>query len=605
MNFINTLFPKKETSCFTYESYPFLFTKNQVFQLPIETVRKHSIPLHVATDVELITNNNKTMYSTVLQAKSCFGKGIQQYLLHDVYTDDVSFLRESQDILRELVKTQHSNDSMKYIHSSTFVANGQVWKSDFSESAFLEDYTYLEWNVLKEYNTNEPFLQAWSVLSMASPFFSLIFPIILLFLPFIILQWRGAGITVESYVAIIQQLIKNHFFGKLLSIRTFDAKTILSLLFYLAFYLFSIYQNINQCIHQYERMKEIREYLHHLSIIIAEYRKSSAIISQIYRTTNTKIHISWNESLTERIVPLLDSWNDLQEFSHESTNVISEWIHFGKMKRLYYEIHILHSDTIRAMFGWLGWYEIMCSLAGSVQGGKMAFCTFVSESESESNKNPVLVDAYYPPLQHSMDVVKNTVDLSDNVILSGCNASGKTTILKTTLLNIIFSQQFGCGYYSSATFPQLYTHIHSYLNIPDTSNRDSLFQAESRRCKEILDIVSVAEVDNIHFCIFDELYSGTNHDDAVKSSISFLKYLSKYTNVHFMLTTHCKEVCEYFSDKKGNRHLQNYQMRIEENDDEKGGITFTYEMIEGISVKQGAYHILSNLDYPKEITDEL
>jgi hypothetical protein len=34
-----------------------------------------------------------------------------------------------------------------------------------------------------------------------------------------------------------------------------------------------------------------------------------------------------------------------------------------------------------------------------------------------------------------------------------------------------------------------FDHIHSYLNIPDTSGRDSLFQAEARRCKEILDCI--------------------------------------------------------------------------------------------------------------------
>ena len=73
-------------------------------------------------------------------------------------------------------------------------------------------------------------------------------------------------------------------------------------------------------------------------------------------------------------------------------------------------------------------------------------------------------------------------------MITGPNASGKTTILKTTLFNIILSQQVGFGFYSSATINP-YKYIHCYLNIPDTSGRDSLFQAEARRCKEILDSV--------------------------------------------------------------------------------------------------------------------
>ncbi len=65
------------------------------------------------------------------------------------------------------------------------------------------------------------------------------------------------------------------------------------------------------------------------------------------------------------------------------------------------------------------------------------------------------------------------------MIITGPNASGKTTILKTTLINTILTQQFGCGFYSEATmYP--FNHIHCYLNIPDTSGRDSLFQSETR-----------------------------------------------------------------------------------------------------------------------------
>jgi dsDNA-specific endonuclease/ATPase MutS2 len=75
------------------------------------------------------------------------------------------------------------------------------------------------------------------------------------------------------------------------------------------------------------------------------------------------------------------------------------------------------------------------------------------------------------------------------MIITGPNASGKTTILKSTLINIIFTQQFGCGFYEFADVAP-FNHIHCYLNIPDTSGRDSLFQAEARRCKEILDIIS-------------------------------------------------------------------------------------------------------------------
>ena len=54
------------------------------------------------------------------------------------------------------------------------------------------------------------------------------------------------------------------------------------------------------------------------------------------------------------------------------------------------------------------------------------------------------------------------------MIITGPNASGKTTILKSSLINILFSQQFGCGFYDSAKIKP-FNNIHCYLNIPDTS----------------------------------------------------------------------------------------------------------------------------------------
>ena len=125
--------------------------------------------------------------------------------------------------------------------------------------------------------------------------------------------------------------------------------------------------------------------------------------------------------------------------------------------------------------------------------------------------------------------VKNNVSLRKNIIITGPNAAGKTTILKATLFNTILSQQIGCGFYSNAEiYP--YHYIHCYLNIPDTSGRDSLFQAEARRCKDILDVIVSSNKNERHFCIFDELFSGTNPYEAVGSAYSYLKFLSTSQN---------------------------------------------------------------------------
>ena len=117
-----------------------------------------------------------------------------------------------------------------------------------------------------------------------------------------------------------------------------------------------------------------------------------------------------------------------------------------------------------------------------------------------SSSNLTFKNVFYPSLKKP---IKNDISLKKNIIITGPNASGKTTLLKCCVLNLLFTQQVGKGFYDKAKFKP-FDYIHCYLNIPDTSSRDSLFQAEARRCKEILNFIEQFP-NKKHFCIFDEL----------------------------------------------------------------------------------------------------
>jgi hypothetical protein len=266
----------------------------------------------------------------------------------------------------------------------------------------------------------------------------------------------------------------------------------------------------------------------------------------------------------------------------------------GYLLKCYYELHS-HKEwetSLLFSFGFEGYMNNLLGVFENLENKNVSFADFDLSGNCKIEKQ------YYPPLIDE-NPVKNDCKLDKNMIISSPNAGGKTTIIKSTTLNIIFSQQLGCGFYKSCILNP-YTHIHSYLNIPDTSGRDSLFQAESRRCKEIIDIINQSKPNSRHFGIFDELYSGTNPKEATKSAYAFLLYLSEKNNVNFMLTTHYVAICSKF--KKSNR-IQNYKMVVENL--ENGGLKYTYKMKKGISKIQGAVKILEQMDYPKEIIDNV
>jgi DNA mismatch repair ATPase MutS len=247
------------------------------------------------------------------------------------------------------------------------------------------------------------------------------------------------------------------------------------------------------------------------------------------------------------------------------------------------------NETFLYSFGFNSYIDCLEGLQQNIQERKINFTEF-----TDNNKKIAIKNNYYACLKDSTPV-KNDIKFKKNIIITGPNASGKTTILKSTLINILLSQQFGCGFYDSATIHPFH-HIHCYLNIPDTSGRDSLFQAEARRCKEILDTIDNNKKDN-HFCVFDELYSGTNPDEAISSAKSFMEYIVKNKNVSCMLTTHFVKVCKKL---KKNENIINYHMETEKKNQR---LNYKYKLKMGISEIKGGFSVLTEMNYPKEILD--
>jgi len=563
---------------------------NDYFNMPISYIKdKYELKKNIATDLELINTVDGScnpIYSFCFNTDNDVSKKLSEQVIK-YYTTDINFLKDNQKLIKEYVPPE-----TKYTKLSPNYKNiVDIWNELKIESGFKEKYYYVDWEIIEFLNKSEIFLQFMSLYNIFSPIFSLMVPIIILIVPFFILKMKGISLDVNEYINVLKTVAQSNAIGKLFTVNfsEINAQERIYIFVSAAFYLFSIYQNIMVCMKFNNNMKTIHE---HFKVINTYLDNTINSMENYYKySKELTTHEIFNNILTEKIKTLKNINTNLKSVTEYSLYNIGKIKEIGKVLKYFYELHSEkeYEEAIMYSIGFNGYIDCIEGLQNNIIERKMNYATFVS-----NKKKSVFENSYYACLKDN-EPVKNTVKFNKNQIITGPNASGKTTILKSTLINIIFTQQFGCGFYDSAKLAP-FKHLHCYLNIPDTSGRDSLFQAEARRCKEILDVIS-DNTDDTHFCAFDELYSGTNPEEAETSATAFMRYLQKYKNVSTMLTTHFVKVCKKLDKIKG---IQNCKMVTQKINNK---LIYTYKIDVGISEVKGGINVLTDMNYPKEIIE--
>ena len=184
-----------------------------------------------------------------------------------------------------------------------------------------------------------------------------------------------------------------------------------------------------------------------------------------------------------------------------------------------------------------------------------------------------------------------SISLKTGIALTGPNSSGKTTLLKSVLGATLIGQQFGYAPCRKCKI-SLYSELHSYLNIVDTCEKDSVFEREALKCKKVLESVQAST--HRHLCIFDELFSGTNPSEASAAGSSYLNHLAESGRVDFLMTTHLTRLCEHLDPAKS----RNINMAVKKTET---GFEPTYSISEGISYTGGANKVLRKMEFPPDI----
>lgn len=531
------------------------------------------------------------------------------------YTTSIPFLTDTQRLLEHVRK----QDDDVFAASTQGGWSDQhplmtLWKeccrNHELEVGFRETYNYVEWECLDFLNQNEVYLLASGMHTIVSPLVTLVMPILLFLAPFFILLyvWK-VPVTWQQYWVVFATVAQRNAIGKLLyaNYAQLSWGQIIYLLLSAALYIYSCYQSVVTCIRfvtNREKMYQMISCLHtHWSVTLRQMKRLEDIVDRD-KLSSYEPFLSHMDRQRDQI----RHWvQEMEPLTTPRTSIYAHcvsWLDIGRAMRLFYR---MHTDSeleplLAYSLGFHGYLDNLHHLARQPLGQAVYTRpqpTTTKEGEEEiSSPSLELQGVYYPALHGSPTVVPNDIHLSQNVILTGPNASGKTTVLKSVWLAIFMAQSMGVGCFAGATVTPFH-QLHCYLNVPDTSGRDSLFQAEARRCKQMLTAFEQCP-DERHFCMFDELYSGTNPEDAEVSTTAFMRFVDQCPRVRCMLTTHFVDVCEPLAQTT---HIVNWKMQCHALDD--GTMSYTYRVMPGISTQKGAVSVLRNLDYPDAILHDI
>ena len=553
--------------------------ENKMFHLPIELIKnKRHVSKNLIDDLELlqtIDSNNKPIYQLLLHPKTKLGNNTLKKWAR-FYTTDKEFLSDSQKLYKNCKNINFDETTIKKMT--------KLWHEFKFQNNFVEKYQFVEWDKIKWLNKSIFFLSFLSFYNISSPVIQLIAPVMILILPFFVLKMLKLPVTWNSYSKILIQNLKQHSIGQLFfSFSKASLGQKIYIIFAAFMYFYNIYQNIVSCVRFYQNTHFITNYFETINYYL-DYTIQK--INLLYSfTKNYKSYKNFNNELLnykERLIKLHTSIKNLPK----KTDKISKIIYIGKLMKHFYHFYDSNEldDLIQYSFGFHGYIDNILGINKNIINKKINSANFTNKLIFN------LKNMYHPTITKP---VKNNIDMKKNIIITGPNAAGKTTTIKATIINTLITQQIGYGFYDHA-LTGTFDFIHCYLNIPDSCSRDSLFQAEARRCKNILDIIS-KHPNKKHFCIFDELYSGTNPYEAISSAYSYLNFISKNKNVRFLLTTHYIKLCKLFNKHSNiiNRSMKTSIKNFEP--------TYTYKIKRGISNIKGGVCVLKNLDYPDDI----
>ncbi len=215
----------------------------------------------------------------------------------------------------------------------------------------------------------------------------------------------------------------------------------------------------------------------------------------------------------------------------------------------------------------------------------------VPKIEWEHDQGINSISAYN--VRHPMvkNCVGNPVLLKKPVLITGSNASGKSTYLKTVAINTLMAHTIGTCLAESWKSVPLFP-------ITSMALRDSILDGESYFIAEIKSLKRIFSAVNPSIkclCIVDEVLRGTNTIERIAASSRVLESLAR-KNVCLMAATHDQELADILEGIFENLH---FEEMVTDNE-----VSFDYRVKEGRATTRNAIKLLKVMGFDPKIVSE-
>jgi hypothetical protein len=402
---------------------------------------------------------------------------------------------------------------------------------------------------------------------IALPCMSVIFPLSVVYTPYYYINKHlKFNMSLIKYLTLLYEFMKIAF--KLSGNLKVDIKKIITLYIYLGIYFYSIYQTFNVSYIIYKLREKLLNKLYGL----IEFIKTSITIIKSSKD-------SWKPfflySIPDSILNL--SINNLEKLDYDISSIYKLW----------------KNETYR--------YDIINLLKIIYTIDNVNFISKLKNSDkwcipTYDNTITKIWDANNPILSSSQ--VANPINLSKNIIITGVNAGGKTTYVKSITINVILAQTLGIINAVKGNI-YLYDAISSFMRITDELGSKSYFEAETSYCNEMIKIAENLQKEKKRgLFLMDEPMHSTPPIEGVAVAFSVAEYLANIKGVTLIITTHFHNLMEL--EAKYKNLFINLSVNATYNDKTKN-YDFNYKINKGGSKQIIAIELLEKNKFNKNI----